>query len=119
MNILLQTDSYKYSHYDQYKTGATKNFAYIESRGGKYDKTLFVGLQILLKNVLAKPFTQEDIDEAAAIVDAHIGPGIFNREGFEYILKEHNGLFPVKIRAVPEGTVVPFRNVLSKEHRQV
>ncbi len=112
MNILLSTDSYKFSHYAQYKEGATKTFSYIESRGGVYDKTVFFGLQAFLKEYLTKPFTQDDIDEAEAIVDAHMGPGIFNRKGFEYILKEYNGYFPVKIRAVPEGSVVPFLNVL-------
>ena len=112
MNILLQTDSYKYSHYKQYKTGTTKTFSYIESRGGKYDKTVFFGLQAFIKQYLTKPFTMEDIDEAQTIVDAHIGPDVFNREGFEYILNEYNGLFPVKIKAVPEGTVVPNSNIL-------
>lgn len=112
MNILTRSDSYKYSHYKQYKPGTTKTFSYIESRGGKYDKTVFFGLQAFIKEYLSKPFTQEDIDEAEAIIDAHMGPGIFNREGFEYILDKYDGFFPVKIKAVPEGSVVPNSNVL-------
>lgn len=112
MNILLKSDSYKYSHYDQYKEGSTKSFAYIEARGGLYPETLVFGLQAFLKKYLTKPFTQEDIDEAEELIDAHMGPGIFNREGFEYILKEHGGYFPVKIRSVPEGTVLPYLNAM-------
>ena len=33
-------------------------------------------------------------------------------EGWEYILREHEGRLPLRIRAVPEGTVLPTRNVL-------
>jgi len=40
------------------------------------------------------------------------GPHTFNKEGWEHILKEHGGILPVKIQAVPEGTVVPTKNVL-------
>merc|ERR1719182_466616 len=36
----------------------------------------------------------------------------FNREGWEYILKEHGGKLPIIIKAVPEGTTVPNKNVL-------
>lgn len=34
------------------------------------------------------------------------------RDGWEYILREHAGRLPLEIRAVPEGTVVPIKNVL-------
>ncbi len=112
MNILFRTDSYKYSHYDQYKAGTTETFSYIESRGGRYDQVVFFGLQAFLKEYLTKPFTQDDINEAESYVDMHLGPGIFNRKGFELILERYNGLFPVEIKAVPEGTVVPNLNVL-------
>jgi nicotinamide phosphoribosyltransferase len=112
MNILTQTDSYKYSHYDQYKEGTTEAFSYIEARGGKYKDILFFGLQAFIKEYLSKPFTQADIDEAQLLVDAHIGPGVFNREGFQYILDEYNGYFPVEIKAMPEGTVAPALNAM-------
>merc|ERR1719316_2406169 len=41
-----------------------------------------------------------------------MGPGHFNVEGWEHILKVHGGRLPVSIKAVPEGTVVPTKNVL-------
>ena len=47
---------------------------------------------------------------AKAVCDAHLGPGIFNYEGWKYILEEHGGRLPLRIKAVPEGSVVPFRN---------
>ena len=63
-NIILQTDSYKYSHYLQYPPKTEIVFSYIESRGGKYAKTVFFGLQAFLKEYLTKPITQEMVDEA-------------------------------------------------------
>ena len=109
-NLILDSDSYKYSMHKQYPEGTEVVYSYIESRGGKWDDTLFFGLQAYLKEYLSKPITQDNIDEAEAIITAHGEP--FNREGWEYILREHGGYLPVRICAVPEGTVVPVKNVL-------
>lgn len=109
-NLILNTDSYKPSHYLQYPPGTEKVFSYIESRGGKFDKTLFFGLQMFLKDYLSQPITMEMINEAEAFLKVHGEP--FNREGWEYILSEYGGKLPLRIRAVKEGTVVPTGNVL-------
>ena len=109
-NLLLNTDSYKYSQPYQYPPGTELVYSYIESRGGKWDETVFFGLQMFLKEYMSKPITKEDIDVAEEIVTAHGEP--FYRELWEYILKVHNGWLPVVIKAVPEGTVVPTKNVL-------
>lgn len=37
-NIILDTDSYKSSHFLQYPSGTTRLFSYLESRGGKYPR---------------------------------------------------------------------------------
>lgn len=110
-NILLNTDSYKVSMFKQYPAGTTGVYSYIESRGGRYDETLFFGLQAFIKEYLLEPITQADIDVADEILTAHGEP--FNREGWQYILDKHQGFLPVVIRAVPEGTVVPVKNVLA------
>lgn len=110
-NILLNTDSYKTSMFKQYPQGTTGVYSYIESRGGKYDETVFFGLQAFIKEYLLEPITQADIDVADEILTAHGEP--FNREGWEYILNQHNGFLPLVIKAVPEGTVVPVQNVLA------
>lgn len=110
-NILLNTDSYKVSMFKQYPTGTTGVYSYIESRGGRYDKTVMFGLQAFIKEYLCDPITQADIDLADQILSAHGEP--FNREGWEYILSVHKGFLPVTIRAVPEGSVVPVKNVLA------
>ncbi len=111
-NIILNSDSYKYSQFNQYPEGTEYIYSYIESRGGKYDETVFFGLQAFIKEYLCGPVvTMEMIDEAEAIITAHGEP--FNREGWEYIVKEHGGNLPVIIKAVPEGTVVGVHNVLA------
>ena len=110
-NIILNTDSYKVSMFKQYPAGTTGVYSYIESRGGRYDRTVFFGLQAFIKEYLLSPITQSDIDIADEILTAHGEP--FNREGWQYILDKHMGYLPVVIRAVPEGTVVPTRNVLA------
>lgn len=109
-NILLNTDSYKASHYLQYPPGTNGMFSYIESRGGEFDETVFFGLQILLKEYLGRPFTAGDIDEARELLTAHGEP--FNDAGFRYILQRYGGYLPLRIRAVPEGSVVPGLNAL-------
>ncbi len=110
-NIILNTDSYKVSMFKQYPAGTTGVYSYIESRGGRYDRTVFFGLQAFIKEYLLAPITQSDIDIADEILTAHGEP--FNRTGWQYILDKHMGYLPVVIRAVPEGTVVPVKNVLA------
>jgi len=110
-SVILDVDSYKFSHAWQYPPNTTNIFSYVESRGGRFPRTLFYGLQIWLKRRLLSPVTQEDVDEAAGFAAAHGVP--FNREGWEYIVREHKGLLPVEIRAVPEGMVIPTHNVLA------
>ncbi len=110
-NIILNTDSYKVSMFKQYPAGTTNVYSYIESRGGRYDRTVFFGLQAFIKEYLLEAITQADIDIADEILTAHGEP--FNRAGWQYILDKHNGYLPVVIRSVPEGTVVPVSNVLA------
>jgi nicotinamide phosphoribosyltransferase len=105
-NIILNTDSYKASHWLQYPPGTEYVYSYIESRGGLHDATVFFGLQAFIKEYLVgAAFTQEDIDEAEEFFKAHGEP--FNREGWQYILDWHEGELPVRIEALPEGMVVP------------
>lgn len=108
-SIILNTDSYKVSMWKQYPAGTEYVYSYIESRGGKYDRTEFLGVQALVKE-LAKPITQADIDLADKVWTAHGEP--FNRAGWQYILDVHNGRLPIRIRAAKEGLVIPTKNVL-------
>jgi nicotinamide phosphoribosyltransferase len=108
--ILLNTDSYKFSQFNQLPRGINNNYSYIESRGGVWNQTVFFGLQMLLKEYFVPAFTQDDIDYAEELILEHGEP--FNRPGFEYILHEHGGKLPLRIKAPPEGSIIPTKNVL-------
>src|SRR5882757_10994614 len=111
INLILNTDSYKASHWLQYPPGMDGMFSYIESRGGLYGRTVFFGLQTILKEYLTKPVTLADIEEARALFTAHGEP--FNEPGWHRIVHEYDGRIPVTIRAAPEGSIVPVSNVLA------
>jgi len=109
-NFLLDTDSYKASHYLQFPPGMTSMFSYIESRGGRFDRTVFFGLQYLLKEYLTRRIEPWMVDEAKEFFATHGEP--FNAAGWSLIAEELQGRLPVRIRAVPEGSVVPVHNAL-------
>jgi len=113
-NLIFLTDSYKVSHWRQYPKSITKMLSYFSSRGGLYPETVAnVLLHYQMKRLEGVQITQEKIEEAAELFKFHFGDeSIFNRAGWEYILKEHGGRLPLKIKAVAEGTVVPHGNVL-------
>jgi nicotinamide phosphoribosyltransferase len=112
-NLILQTDSYKFTHWKQYPPGTQFVYSYLESRGGMFAQTLFFGLQYYLKKYLSGPVVNEsDIAEAQAFVDEHLGPGLFNAAGWTHIVTRHGGRLPVIIKAVEEGSIVDVHNVL-------
>lgn len=104
-NLILDTDSYKASHHLQYPPNTTSMFSYFESRGGEYDRVLFFGLQYYLWRYLTQRVTREMVLEAKEFFEAHGEP--FPYDGWMYVAEELQGKLPVRIRAVPEGTIVP------------
>lgn len=113
-NIVLLADAYKYSHHKLYYPGTTKIYSYLESRGGQFDETVFFGLQYFLKYYLeGKVITKGKIDAAENFLQQVFGrTDVFDRSKFDHILAKYDGRLPVRIKAVPEGTVVPVNNVL-------
>ena len=109
-NLILKTDSYKITQWPQYPDKTEYITSYVEARGG--DWTLWIGFQILAINFLSQQLTAEMVDDAKDFCDAHIRPGIFNYDGFMRIVNEFDGYWPVEICAVPEGMVIPKKNVL-------
>lgn len=111
LSPILNTDSYKPSHYLQYLPGTEYVSSYIEARGGslKLPKSVFFGLQMFIKTYLMKPITLADIEEAETFLPEHGEP--FNKAGWLHILNEHGGYLPIEIQAVPEGTVMETQNV--------
>jgi nicotinamide phosphoribosyltransferase len=109
-NLILDTDSYKASHFLQYPQDMQGMFSYLESRGGQYPKTVFFGLQYLLAEYISKRLSLADIIEAEDFFTDHGEP--FPKDAWLKICEKYNGILPVRIRAVPEGTVVPVSNIL-------
>lgn len=74
-NLILKSDSYKYSHWLQYPKGMTYMFDYLESRGTNHDidkhvmdETRFFGLQYYVKKHLSQPITMGMINQAEEII---------------------------------------------------
>lgn len=114
-NIILMTDSYKVSHWKQYPAGTEIVYSYLEARhDSEFSEVVFFGLSYIMQKYLdGVVVTMEKIDEAENFFRAHFGTDyLFNREGWEYIVREHGGRLPIRINAVAEGTVVPAGNVL-------
>ncbi|WP_027482012.1 nicotinate phosphoribosyltransferase [Deinococcus pimensis] len=109
-NVILDTDSYKASHFLQYPQGTTRLFSYLESRGGRFPATRFLGLQYVLDRYLTTRVTPEMVEEARALFEAHGEP--FPYEGWMHVARDLGGRLPLEVRAVPEGTVVPNLNAL-------
>jgi nicotinamide phosphoribosyltransferase len=115
LNPILNTDSYKLTHWWQYPPDTRHIYSYVESRGGMFDETMLAMLQYIVKSSFAgQVFTLEDVEEARRIAHAHFQghPKSFNYEGFKSLYAKHAGRLPLRIRAVKEGTVVKSQNAL-------
>lgn len=109
INRVMCADSYKYSHAKQYPEMVSM-YDYMEARGNTNKATVFVGMQGLIKEYFMEPITIQEVNQAYAFAQAHGVP--FDIEGWEYIVQELNGNLPIRIKAVPEGSLIPIKNVL-------
>ncbi len=113
MNLILQSDSYKISHWRQYPQGTQQVYSYLESRGNQwYTKTIFFGLQYYIRKFLLQPITGADIEEADDFAFEHFGSNQFNLDGWNNLLNRHGGYLPLRIMSVDEGLLVDNHNVL-------
>lgn len=103
-NLILNADSYKASHFNMYPENSSGQYAYIEARV-KHETIIPFGLQMAIKKYLLTPITLDDIEEAEELITQHGLP--FNREGWLKIVNEYNGLLPITIKGVLEGTPTP------------
>lgn len=125
LNLILNTDSYKLYHAKMYPPNTTNLHSGVLARGlgddvkELYEKFFpddvpmvnFMGAQIFALNYLNKPITLQDIQQAATIAKAH---GFeLDEEAWKYIVEEHGGYLPIRIRAVREGTAVPVGEILA------
>lgn len=110
-SILYNTDSYKVGMFKQYPANTEFVYSYISSRGGKHKETVILGMQAFIQEYLSKPITKEEVEEAAGFWAALSLP--FPKQQLLDMVDDTGGFWPVAIRAVPEGTVVPVNNVVA------
>lgn len=111
-NPLLATDVYKDGHRIQYKPGTTEVFSYLTSRSDRIvDTVVFFGLQYYLMQYLAtplKPWMAEEYIEQRRQILGKDHPEVSAKVRALCDL----GYWPVRIKAVPEGTVMSPKNVV-------
>ncbi len=112
INRVLLTDSYKSGQFEQVPPNTTSMSSYFESRGSErgYEKSVFFGLQYFLKKYWTNPIELWEIQEAKEVF-ADRGES-FNEGAWLRLLEKHDGKLPIRVRAVPEGSVVHLKNVL-------
>lgn len=112
--VVADTDSYKLTHAPQYPLGATRMASYIESRGGKYDKVMMMGLQMLLVEHFLQPLTHHQVTNIIEFERKHLMDNVTDdlEIALRAVVDDYDGKLPIKISAVPEGYLVPTNNVL-------
>lgn len=110
--MAVSSDSYKAGHYMMYP-GADKMVAYGEFRApypGQADQRIvFHGIRYIVENFLEHQWTVEEVEMAEKFYSTHNAgntPYPFPKNLFLKFIKENNGYFPVKVEALPEGTVI-------------
>jgi nicotinamide phosphoribosyltransferase len=115
LNPILNTDSYKLTHWWQYPPNTRFIYSYVCSRGGFFDHAEMAGLQYLVKsNFAGKVFTLEDVEAAAKFACEHFAgnPKCFNHEGWQRLYAKHGGVLPLRIKAVKEGSLLAAQNAM-------
>lgn len=109
-NNVLDSDSYKFSHWNQYCKNTSSMMSYFEFRGGEFSECTLFALKYLIHKYISKGITKKCIKQAKKFARKHGVP--FNEAGWNHINDKYNGQFPVKIRGIPEGLVVPINNAI-------
>ena len=121
MSASLTTDAYKLFHKEAYRDGIEVVYSNYTSRSGRLsnvddadsDGVVFVGLQYFIKDTLIKEWNETFFnvpeDKAIKFIRRHTKALL----GFEYnvdhfIALHKLGYLPIEIKALPEGSVVPY-----------
>lgn len=118
VNPLLLKDGYKVGHRFQYPKDTTMVYSNLTPRKSRRDdggtEVLFFGLQYFVKEYLVDRFNEDFfarpradvVAEYKRRIDNYLGPGAV---AVDHIGDLHDlGYLPLKIKALPEGTLVPY-----------
>ena len=120
MNAVELTDGYKLDHRRQYPKGTEFVYSNWTPRSNEYfkeatDGCVVFGIQYFIKKYLIEYFNRNffALDEDVAVesfrrrIDTFLGE---NNVGTEHIRELHKlGYLPVKVKALPEGSICPIR----------
>lgn len=117
-NMMLVADMYKYCHKNMYPDGMSKLYCTWTPRSNKFfPQSKFViwfGLQGFIKEYLVKQFNEyffdRPLDEVIDEYKLYIHNTFDENAHTEHIEALHKlGYLPIEIKALPEGTKVPYR----------
>lgn len=118
LNPVTAIDGYKVDHRRQYPDNTEVIFSNLTARSTRRDYTeqmVFFGLQYFVKSFLIKSWNEdffqqpkeEVIRRFSRRINNYLGP---NNVGTEHIADLHDlGYLPIKIMALPEGSVYPLK----------
>lgn len=107
-NLIANTDSYKFSHANQFPMGTNSVSYYIEARK-EHKEIMCAGLMLLSKRIAesAKLITHELIDEENEFIRSHFGRDMLDLAMWRKIADTK--IIPISIHGLPEGGVYPTK----------
>ena len=118
LNPLLLTDGYKTGHHQQYPKGTTLVYSNFTPRSNKYapkgcDKVMSFGQQMMAKQIhesFEKDFFGRPKEEVCSEIKRELSLYLNTDYDVSHFEQLHDlGYLPVKIKALPEGTLVPIK----------
>jgi len=111
--MAVMSDSYKAGHSVGMYLPCKSATAYGEFRspfvGLNDERIVFYGIRYIVENYISKQWTEEDVEKADIFYKTHNVPFSqypFPKDLFLKFIRENNGYMPIKIEALPEGSVV-------------
>lgn len=110
-NVVIDSDIYKFAHFKSINPKLTGIYSYGEPRiGAKYRELCFFGMGIIIQDHFMQRVTETMIKEGEQRLAKRVGN--YNMFGTEIWRKVENlGYLPIRIKALPEGTIADTANV--------
>lgn len=117
LNPLLLTDGYKTGHHQQYPKGTTLVYSNFTPRSNKYapkgcDKVMSFGQQMMAKQIheAFETFFNSPKEQVCGEIKRELSLYLNTDYDVSHFEALHDlGYLPVKIKALPEGTLVPIK----------